>query len=187
MGIFFFVGLGIATAILLVHVQLKERKFSADDWDTLVSQLQVVPLQGLEQVASEHLHPRGSQVGMEPLEMWHLIGGVEGLERMERNADILIRLASYVSRWNYTEAMIVAERMRQDSLNLRRALLSIKKQHYSKKHRIRIPFYVQQAASAYYLMTRRIIALYQTNQFILYPRLSEALQPFAHQKSTQIA
>jgi hypothetical protein len=175
MGIFIFVALSLGVSLVIVHTQRKARKLIVDDWDTLVSGLQAVPFQGLEAVALEHLQPVGSQLGMQPDEIWQAIGGIEGLRRMQHNTDVIIRLAAYVSRWNYTEAIVVAERIRQDSIILKRALRRIGMQAMFAKDRLRVPFYAQQAASSYYLMTRRLLALYQTNQYILYPRLSAAL------------
>jgi hypothetical protein len=40
---------------------------------------------------------------------------------------------------------------------------------------VRIPFYLHEAASSYYLMRQRLLALYQTNHAGLYPRLVEVL------------
>jgi hypothetical protein len=175
MGILIFVALSLCITLVILHSQRKARKLIVDDWDTLVASLQSVPFQGLEAVALEHLQPVGSQVGMQPDELWQAVGGYEGLRRMQHNTDVIIRLAAYVSRWNYTEAAIVAERIRQDSIILKRAFQHIERRALFAKHQLRLPFYVQQAASSYYLMTRRLLALYETNQYILYPRLSAAL------------
>ena len=123
----------------------------------------------------EHLQPDGQQVKLETEEIWSLLGGWEGLERMGHNADVMIRLAAYVQVWNFEEAVIVSERIRHDSIALKRALLRIRIHVYFARYKLHIPFHVHQAASSYYLMTRRLLVLYKTNQFILYPRLTEAL------------
>ena len=46
--------------------------------------------------------------------MWRLIGGLEGLEVLERNSEVLIDLAFYVQQW-YPEALPIAERLRLDA------------------------------------------------------------------------
>jgi hypothetical protein len=175
MGILLFVALGVAVTLAIVQSYRKARTFITDDWDSLVSQLLPVPSAALEKVAMEHLRPDRQQVGLEAEEMWTILGGWEGIERMGHNADLMIRLAAYVRVWNFDEAVIVSERIRQDAIVLKRALMRIRIQIYFSRYKVRIPFHVHQAASSYYLMTRRLLSLYETNQYLLYPRLAEAL------------
>ena len=59
---------------------------------------------------------------MEPSEIWESLGGYEGLTKMRENAEIMLALAAYAQRWNFTEAVIVTERMRLDAALLRRAV-----------------------------------------------------------------
>ncbi len=107
--------------------------------------------------------------------MWNLLGGLEGLQRMRENGRILIALASYVERWNYEEGVIIAERMRRDGLQLRRSVTRIMLETFLGMKQVRIPFYLHEAASSYYLMRQRLLVLYQTNHAGLYPRLAEIL------------
>jgi hypothetical protein len=175
MGIFAFVTVSIVVTIFAVVVHVNARRLSGDDWEAIVARIQPIPFEGLEKVALDHLQPQAHQLLLGPEELWQLVGGLEGLRRMRRNADLMIQLAAYVRRWNFDESIIVAERIRQDTMMLKRALLRIELQIYFPMHKLRIPFYVHQAASSYYLMTRRVLALYQTNQFVLYPRVAEVL------------
>ncbi|HMF53749.1 MAG TPA: hypothetical protein VK593_05325 [Edaphobacter sp.] len=108
---------------------------------------------------------------LETEEIWTLLGGWEGLEKMENNADVMVRLAAYVRVWNFDEAVIVSERIRHDAIILKRALLRIRILLLFSRYKLRVPFYMQQAASSYYLMTRRLLTLYEMNQFLLYPGL----------------
>jgi hypothetical protein len=94
---------------------------------------------------------------------------------MKQNADVMIALAAYASRWNMVEASIVAERMRQDGIMLRRALFRVNLDSMLHRRPIRFPFYLHQAASSYYLMLRRLLCLYEANHAGLYPRLAAAL------------
>jgi hypothetical protein len=177
MWILLFTGFSVTLAVAGLYAHRSARRFSVVDlaqWETIVARLQPVPFAGLERVALDHLQPRGNQLQLETDEMWELVGGWDGLRRMRRNADLIIQLAAYVRQWNHAEAVIVAERIRQDSLLLKRALLRIGL-HRISVYKLRAPFYVHQAASSYYLMTRRLLALYETNQYLLYPRLAEAL------------
>lgn len=174
MELIIFVALSLLVTIACVSMRARARRFLIADWHSIVAKLEPVPFAGLERVALDHLQPSGNQLQLETDEMWELIGGWEGLAHMRHNAELMIQLAAYIQIWNRDEAIIVAERIRQDSLMLKRALRRIALHHF-RVYRLRAPFYVHQAASSYYLMTRRLLALYETNQFILYPRLADAL------------
>jgi hypothetical protein len=174
MELVLFLSLSLAVSIGWIVLQSSRRKLVIAEWETIVAQLQPVPFREVERVALDHLQPSGHQLKLETDEIWELVGGWAGLHRMRHNADILVQLAAYIQIWNRNEAIIVGERIRQDSLMLKRALWRIQ-MHRLRIYRLRAPFYVHQAASAYYLMTRRLLALYETNQFLLYPRLAEVL------------
>jgi hypothetical protein len=175
MWILAFLGFGMACLVWMFFIQARAHKLRSNDWETLVSSLQPMHMRGLELVALDHLTPDRNQLKLEPAEIWGLVGGTEGLRRMEHNADLMIALAAYVNRWNYDESIIVAERIRHDAIQLKRALRHIRWAHYIRRNQLRIPFYIHQAAASYYLMTKRLLSLYEANQYLLYPRLAEAL------------
>jgi hypothetical protein len=159
----------------LVYSHVAASKLRSADWQSLVASIEPVQSQALEAVALDHLQPQAHQLRLEPYELWDLVGGIHGLKRMRRNADRMIALAAYVQRWNFEEAIVVAERIRHDSILLKRALFRIQVELYIRRRPIRAPFHIHQAASSYYLMSKRLLALYETSQFVLYPRLAEAL------------
>jgi hypothetical protein len=169
-----FVASSFVLILGFVWFRLRARKLVIAEWQTIVAQLEPIPFKNLERVALDHLQPSGNQLRLETDELWELIGGWDGLDKMWHNANLLVQLAAYIQVWNRTEAVIVGERIRQDSLMMKRAIMRIK-MHRLWLYRFRAPFYMHQAASAYYLMTRRLLALYQTNQYLLYPRLAEIL------------
>jgi hypothetical protein len=175
MGLLLFIGLSLVLTGAGIYVHRSARRLVDSDWDTLVARIQPVPFESLEKVALDNLQPGARQLQLEPAEIWTLVGGLDGLERMNHNVDVMIQLAAYVRVWNFDEAVIVAERIRQDAIILKRALHRIKLQRVFRAYRLRVPFYAHQGATAYYLMTRRLLALYETNQFVLYPRLAAAL------------
>ena len=166
---------GLIAVIALLYAHTRSRKLLSKDWQTLVASIEPMHMRGLELVALDHLHPEKNQLRLEPDEIWGLVGGNEGLRRMEKNADLMIALAAYVRNWNYDQAIIVAERIRHDSILLKRSVRRIRWGSRLHRGQLRIPFYVHQAAASYYLMTRRLLTLYETNQYLLYPKLAEAL------------
>jgi hypothetical protein len=159
----------------LVYTQISASRVRSTTWEDLVSRMEPMHARGLEIVALDNLQPKANQLQLQPEHLWGLIGGTEGLRRMRNNADLLIALAAYVQRWNFEEGVIVTERMRHDAIQLKRAIFRIRFDMMIRRSQLRAPFYIHQAASAYYLMTRRLIALYETSHAGLLPRLAEAL------------
>jgi hypothetical protein len=164
-----------AIVVSTVQYQSHIHRLRSATWEELITKLQAVPRKGLETVALDTLQPKVNQLQLEPPDMWQLLGGIKGLQRMKENAQILIALAAYVQRWNYTEATIVAERMRMDAVHLKRAVFHIQVEMLLHSKWMRMPFYVHEAAASYYLMTQRLFALYESSHAGLLPRLKEAI------------
>lgn len=164
---------GLAIALVRSHIAAQKR--ARCTWDDLLAKLQPVPRDPLTAVAHDYLNPTANQLVVEPSEIWAALGGLAGLERIRGNAAVLIELAAYAQRWNNDECAIVAERMRHDAVQLRRALLYVQFGFVLRYGRVRMPFYLHQVAANYHLMTMRLLALYETSHAGLYPRLAEAL------------
>jgi hypothetical protein len=155
------------------------RKIARPDWKQLVAGLYRLDMVELSAVAADYLTPRRSQIDIEPNEIWEFLGGYEGLVRMRENAEIMLALAAYAQRWNFTEAVIVTERMRLDAAQLRHAVRRVEFtllfSWLLRRYRLILPLYAQEASSAYYLMRQRLLCLYQTSHAGLYPKLAAAL------------
>ena len=160
---------------VLLHAHLRRRRLSAVDWTGLLGRLGTVPTDGITTIALEYLQPSKGQIGIQTDDLWRLAGGSEGLAQMRANAEILLALAGYAQQWNFEESVIVAERMRRDALTLRRATFRIALGILFNYGKARGPFYVQEAASAYYLMRVRLLALYESSHVGRYPDLAAAL------------
>ena len=159
----------------LLHAHLKQRRLASLEWNDLLERLGPVATEGVTAIALEYLHPAKGQLRLETDDLWTLVGGVAGLAQMRENADTLIALAGYAQQWNFHESVIVAQRMRQDALTLRKATFKIAVGLFLHYGRARGPFYVQEAASAYYLMRARLLALYESSHAGRYPALSAAV------------
>lgn len=162
-------------AVGLISMQVSAHRQRAATWEDLVARIEPLHTRGVEIVALDNLQPKANQLQLEPEHLWGLIGGMEGLSRMRKNADLLIALAAYVQRWNFEEGVIVSERMRHDAIQLKRAVLRIRFDVLVRRSQLRAPFYIHQAAASYYLMTRRLLALYETSHAGLLPQLVEAI------------
>jgi hypothetical protein len=164
----------IAAALYVSGVRKKNR-LSTATWDLLVHQLEALPMTGVTKVALDYLQPAKGQNAIETDEMWQLVGGAEGLERMQMNARILLQLAAFAEQWNREESLVVGERMRREAQILRRAIKKIQRGVFWGYGRATGPFVLQQAASTYYLMRQRTLALYETSHIGRHARLSIAL------------
>jgi hypothetical protein len=150
-------------------------------WEQLVAQLAPVGHVGLEEVATDFLaptsqlaDPRCEDVRLAPRDIWDLVGGVDGIETMERNARVLVELAGYVQRWNQ-EAIVVAEQLRLDAQEIQTYLAKIRRAKKRGTLTTWFPIYAQRATAAYYLMTQRLLALYEVSHAGLFPALKAAL------------
>ena len=150
-------------------------------WDDLLARLAPVGRAGIQEVAVAFLDPTGSELDsrqvdrrLDPRDIWDFLGGIEGLKTMRRNAEVLVDLASYVSRWN-PEALVVAEQLRLDANEIKIAISRIEKA--GRRGRLEASFSVQasRAAAAYYLMTQRVYALYEISQSGLLAELKAAI------------
>jgi hypothetical protein len=112
--------------------------------------------------------------GLDPSQVWRLTGGLEGLEVMERNSEVLIDLASYVQQW-YPEAVVIAERLRLDARELKWHVKRLKGAAQNGNLQISFPFYAQRAVVSYYRMTRQVLSLYEAGNFSMLADLQKAL------------
>ena len=172
---------GVVTTYIVMGLRSQRAsiRLNTRTWAQLVASLQPVNTEGLRIVARDYLEPRRGQIELEPSSMWTLLDGEAGLKRMRANADRLIALAAFARQWNLEESVIVAERMRRDAIRLRRATTRIRfgmmTQVLLGRHRVSVPFQLQEAASAYYLMRQRLLALYESSHAGLYPALVQSL------------
>jgi len=167
--VFIFLALG------LVRTQVTARRLAGLSWEDLLTKLEPVETEGIAAVAAEYLNPGRSQMGMKPEPIWNMIGRAEGLSRMRANSDVLIALATYAQRWSLDQGVIVAEQMRRDGMALRRAVVGIGLGMTCGYGKGRVPSYIHEAASAYYLMRLRLLALYGASHSALYLSLENAL------------
>jgi len=170
------IGIPLILLFGLARARWRTRQLSFLTWKQLVEQIQPVKNEGIQTLALDYLEPTHNQTGRNMEEMWDLVGGTKGLKRMKNNADVLIALAEYAEGWNTDESAIVAARMERDGLALRRAVVGLGLGITCGYGNQRVSGYLQEAASSYYLMRKRLLLLYKSSHSGLYPCLGEALQ-----------
>jgi hypothetical protein len=175
MGIFL-----VALIAIAGYYYSRGRRSSEAGWEELLAQLARIDRDNIAQVAldlvDESGRPRQSEdaANLEPPQLWRLIGGLEGLELLEANSKVLINMAFYVQQW-YPEAIVIAERLRLDARELKWHVNRLKGAAQKGNLQVSFPFYAQHAVATYYLMTRRVLGLYEAGNFSMLAELQKAL------------
>jgi len=165
--------------VAAIRTQISAVQVDRRSWTDVVSAIERIEFERVKSVARDYLDPQEGQIALEPTDMWLMLGGRDGLRRMRQNAKLMLVLAAHAQRWNFDEGVIVTERIRRDALRLQAAIRHIEValllHRVMRRSATLIPFHLHEAASSYYLMRQRLLALYQTSHAGLYPRLAEVL------------
>jgi hypothetical protein len=181
--LYFIAGIGFFLSVLLLlagYYFVRNRRSSGTDWEEMFARLAWIDRNNIAEVALDLVDESGAPktaedaVNLEPAQLWSLIGGLEGLETLERNSDVLIDLAFYVQKW-YPEAIVIAERLRLDARELKWHVARLRGAAGKGDLQVSFPFYAQRAVVRYYLMTRRVLYLYEAGNFAMLSKLQQAL------------
>lgn len=177
-----YIALAVVACCLVIAAawsQMFSIKLTKGTWNELVAGLSAIEMGNVRVVARDYLNPHKGQIDHSPGEIWKLVGGIEGLQRMNDNANRMLALAAFAQQWNHDEAAIVAEQMRRDAVALRKAVLRVElglvPHRLFRKWQMASFLSAQEAASSYYLMRQRLLALYETSHAGLLPQLAAAL------------
>ena len=165
----------LAVIAYQVRFAVRRRSLASRTWDEVLARVAPVDLEGVRSIAECYLRPDRNQLCIEPAAMWEIVGGMEGLSRMRANAAVMLELAVFAERWNEQDGPVVSEMIRRDAIRLNHALTRIELTFLSRLGAVRAPFHLQELSASYYLMRRRLFALYQTSHAGLLPRLEAAL------------
>jgi hypothetical protein len=149
-----------------IYFHLQVRRLYGRSWEAILARVIPIDKGNLKTVAldllgdADGLDRRDGPCELESSEIVELIGDLEGLRTIEKNCQALIDLACYCQRL-YPEALVVAEELRLNAREIRWHLDRL--DAAARKGRSRAAFgeYAQRVATIYYLMTRRLIALYE--------------------------
>ena len=167
----------IALVSVAAFFHRRSRALAAEDWASLLNRLVAVDRHSISLIAEDLVgapeHGMGSahpaqnaaedfyQESLDPSRIWALIGGLEGIEALEANCAVLIDLASYVQQY-YPEALVVAEQLRLNAREIQWHLGRLKGAARQGHLETAFPDYAQRAIATYYVMTRHVLALYET-------------------------
>ena len=148
----------LLAAVGVVQLQWvwKRRRRTAASWEELLCRVEQVDLEGIEMIAECRL-----QSGCEPSayqlnQMWNLLGGLDGLNRLYHNAELMLELAVFVEQWQHPQAALIAERIRTDGVKLRGLVASLQfRMLLGRTHRA-FASELQEAAATYCFMRRHV-------------------------------
>jgi len=166
--------LAVLIATLLYHY-FRSRRSADAEWENMLGRLTwidriVISTIALDVVTeSGDLRSEGDGYVLDRSTIWQLLGGLKGLETVEHNCKVFVELATYVQRW-YPEALVVAEELRLNAREIEWHVDRLKGAAKTGNLEGAFADYAQRAIATYYLMTRRLLVLYDQASF---PRLSE--------------
>lgn len=167
------------TAIAVVY-GLRIRRTQKTTWEDLMHRIAPVDRKGIETIALRTVNASGQPIPdearreLERHDIWTLLGGMDGIARIEGNSRVLIEIAAYLERW-HTEAADTAEELRQEAKKLEwhvSRLRAAEENHCLDQH---FHFYGRSAAVSYYLMSTQLLDLYRRSHSALFGELQKAL------------
>lgn len=179
----FFIAIAIFLAVLTwiaARSYRRASKSSETNWDHLLRRLAIVDRSSIAEVALDVIDESGQRrrdegsAVLEPDQIWKLIGGLKGLEVLEANCGVLIDLAFYVQQW-YPEALVVAEQLRLSAREIKWHVERLRAAERTGKLESTFVMYAQPAVATYYLMTRRVLALYEHGNIAMLTELQRAI------------
>ncbi len=112
-AIFLMLVLGFATYFYARY--RRRQRYPYGKWEDLLKRLGPLDYENLAVIAQDPALASRYRVGKEedldPEKVWNLLGGMHGLEVMEKNCEVLVDLVFYVQQW-YPEALLIAEQLR---------------------------------------------------------------------------
>lgn len=174
-GAVFAVLVAVAVYYLWQRVQTSKRS-----WEQLMASLIAVDRDGITAVALDAIEPTGRRRTdelareLKPDQIWKLLGGLDGVEVLEKNSHILIEIAVHLQRW-YPEAAAISEELRLQARELEwhvgRLRMAADKGHLE----FHFASHAQSATIDYYLMTQQLRALCHKNKLPMFADLEKAI------------
>lgn len=169
---FFFLVLSVfllALLTLVVHYYLRRirtEKHPYGSWEKLLGRLSAVNRENVALIALSLVDESGQRRGdendanLDEAQIWSMIGGIKGLETLERNCAVLVDLVFYVQQW-YPEALAIAEQLRLNAREIEWHIGRLKSAAKAGRAEKAFSEHAEEVVAIYYVMTRRVLALYE--------------------------
>jgi hypothetical protein len=158
----------LALIVLVVHYyrrRLRTEKHPYGSWEKLLGRLSAFNRENVALIALSLVDEFGqrrrddSDPNLDEAQIWSMIGGMNGLESLERNCAVLVDLVFYVQQW-HPEALVVAEQLRLNAREIEWHIGRLKSAAKVGRAEKAFPQHAEEVAVIYYVMTRRVLALY---------------------------
>jgi hypothetical protein len=171
-SIYFFVILAVFLSGVIgagAHYYFRYRrasKFPYGNFEVLLKKLVTVDHDKIAMIARDFVDESGHRrtdeddLDLDPSQIYPLVGGLQGLEVLEKNCAVLIDLAFYVQQW-YPEALGVAEQLRLHAREIEWHVDRLKRAEKIGKLESSFADNAQRVIATYYVMTRHVLALYE--------------------------
>src|ERR1039457_6021987 len=153
----------VALLSLMVHYYLRRirtEKNPYGSWEKLLGRLSAVNRENVALIASFVVDQDDNDANLDEAQIWSMVGGIKGLEALERNCAVLVDLVFYVQQW-YPEALAVAEQLRMNAREIEWHIGRLKSAAKVDRAEKTFPEHAEEVVVIYYVMTRRVLALYQ--------------------------
>jgi hypothetical protein len=150
---------------LWIYYHLRAQRLFGQNLETTPSRVLPLDSTKLRMVAldligdAERLNCKGGSCELDSAEIVKLTSGLEGLRDTQTNCDALIELACYCQRL-YPEARVIAQELRLNAREIKWHLDRLNTAVHIETSVAALGEYAQRIATIYYLMTRRLLALY---------------------------
>jgi hypothetical protein len=178
----YFASLAVLLLVVLIAALLRyyvrSRRSSEMSWEDLLHRLAWIDRDAIATIALDAVSEEGDSrphcdcCALDTGVIWNLLGGLEGLEVIERNCQVLVELATYLQRW-YPEAVVVAEQLRLNAREIEWHVSRMKGAAQTGNLEASFAPYAQRAVVIYYMMTRHLLTVYGQANF---PRIAELQQ-----------
>jgi hypothetical protein len=181
--VYFLVAVAIFFTVLIAIAgrdYYRRRRSPQESWESLMRRLISVDRASVAKIAldfieeSEQSRRADSGTEVEPSDISQLIGGLKGIEVLEKNSQVLIDMACYLQR-SYPEALIIADQLRQSAREIELHVGRLRGAAQNGSLEVNFPFYGQRVIATYYLMTRQLLNLYQQGNVPMLADLQKAL------------
>jgi hypothetical protein len=153
---------------------LRARRSSRNAWMLLMQRLKPIDREKFAAVALDLLEERDSDRQLDPETIFDMIGGMQGMDALEENCDVLIDLATYVQKW-YPDALQLSEELRLNAREIKWHIGRLRAASKTGHLRDQFSMYGQRAVATYYLMTRSLLVLYEGVQLPEFAELQRAI------------
>jgi hypothetical protein len=139
----------------------RSRRTSDATWEQLLNRMTHVDREGVAQVALDYADESGRR-------------RTTASEALEKNSAVLIDLAAYVQQW-YPEAIVLAEELRLNAREIEWHVERLRGAARTGSLETSFADYAQPAVAKYYLMTRRVLALYESGGLPMLTQLQQTI------------